>query len=426
VSDGNSLALSFNCSDGADTGDFSITFVDSTEQTATSDVITHTYPNHPPSVPVITAPVGGRNYTDLQAQNLTVGWNNATDVDGDSISYELQYSNDSGSMWSALGANESPYYWNASFLGFSQTIQMRIRANDPYNVTDWNSTGDFAIQFANVFGNGSSINSTITNLTATVNGETNVSNKSFEGVLEVAVTSGDQTILSFDYNFSNGFLIDFADVDIANGSEDGRAYLSISGFDSTGIVGGKTATMYGIDTDYNRVCVKDEEGAEATSISQYCSGNGERSVICDGEGHSGYMCTIEGTTLTISGLRHSALIQYTPRQSSSSPSSGSGGIPVYNQPVSNATLPPVQPPVENATLPIENITTPAKNDTIPVVKPVKNESKLPPIVLEIPEGAMPAFEIGAYLVPFCGIAIVIAAVAAYVLFFRKERAFRLK
>ena len=187
----------------------------------------------------------------------------------------------------------------------------------------------------NVFGDGSSINTTnstgLNNVTVTIEGNSSVNGTLQTDVKTVNITNGTLPLFVFEYNFT-GSELNFSNVSIEAGTdEDGKAYASISGINSSQISAeGKTLYMYNADTTINGVCVKDEEGAAHASISSTCTGGNETSVRCDGASHSGYVCTYSGTTAIITGLRNSAAIQFsatsgTPAAASTS-SNGGGAV----------------------------------------------------------------------------------------------------
>ena len=326
TTNGNSLTAIFNCTGTPNTAAyFNITFNDTFNQSAQTATARAYYPNQPPTAPALASPLDGQIFTDVQSGNITVSWSSSTDADGDNASYELQYSNDSGATWNALPANQSPYYWNASSLAPLSTYHLQVRAKDPYNATGWNAIG-LVIQKANVFGNGSAINvstnSSTTNLTASIDSYQNVSNTAQSDVHTVDITSNDQPLFVFSFNFTNATL-NFSQVNIeAGNTTGGAAYASISGVNSSNIVeGGKTIYMYNANSTINSVCVKDEEGATYSIITDTCNGADEYLVPCDGTLRYGqYNCTWESSsTLEVSGLSHSAVMQLSaPAQSSQS------------------------------------------------------------------------------------------------------------
>ena len=233
--------------------------------------------------------------------------------------------------------NESSIIW---------TLDMR----SPWagNDVDWHP---HLVPRPNVFGNGSSIHtsgsSSLSNVTAAISGNTDVNGTEQDDVKTVNISNSGATLFVFDYNFTDSSL-NFSAVSIAQGTVGGKAYASITGLNSSNIVGGKTLYMYNADTSISNVCVKDEEGAVYTAISATCTAANEHSVACDGISHSGYTCAYNGTTAIIAGLQHSAAIQLsstpsptpTPSPSGGSSNNGGGsiGIGLIMPPIKQTTI----------------------------------------------------------------------------------------
>jgi len=118
-------------------------------------------PNNIPSVPVRVAPLNGPNFAD---RNVTLSWSASSDVDGDTLTYDWQVSdqavfsnivksgNSGQNLSSDVYLSPGNYYW-------------RVRANDSMGVSDWSvqsSAPDFKIMAA----------PTITNIKAIILNET--------------------------------------------------------------------------------------------------------------------------------------------------------------------------------------------------------------------------------------------------------------
>lgn len=86
--------------------------------------------NSTPSAPVVTAPNGGENIN----ASVSVTWNNGTDPDGDTLSYDVDYTRDGGSTWVNLvtGTASLSYAWNTSGVTASAACRVRVRSRDPY------------------------------------------------------------------------------------------------------------------------------------------------------------------------------------------------------------------------------------------------------------------------------------------------------
>jgi hypothetical protein len=79
----------------------------------------------------------------------------------------------------------------------------------------------------------------------------------------------------------------------------------------------------------DNVCIKDLEIASITEISGDCSETDEVALKCDGTEKSGYVCVVEDGRYKILGLLHSGVLEYAPKEDSSSdtkkPSTSGGG-----------------------------------------------------------------------------------------------------
>lgn len=193
----------------------------------------------------------------------------------------------------------------------------------PFNNTTvagrWNHTGEDCRPYVQraASGNASSVNTTITGLNVTIGGTGNFTGKGFANNSTVNFTTPEGALVSFNYDFASSS-INFSAVSIENGTSGGAAYASISGINSSFVVGTKTITLHGANPAYAQVCIRDENGATHASISAACTGENEHIVSCDGTLQNGYNCSLSGTTLTIAGLNHSAVSQFSPPASSSS------------------------------------------------------------------------------------------------------------
>ncbi|MFA6908167.1 MAG: hypothetical protein WC263_05065, partial [Candidatus Micrarchaeia archaeon] len=171
-------------------------------------------------------------------------------------------------------------------------------------------------------GNASSINATgAANLTVEINGIANISGTGFGQNATVNISSSEGTILAFNYNFTVSGL-DFTAITMENGTDNSKAYTLVSGINSSSLVGTKTLYIYNANPGYTWLCIKDAEVASHSDISASCTGANETLLACDGTPQSGYSCSMNGTTLTVSGLTHSAVIQYSPPAPSSSATGG--------------------------------------------------------------------------------------------------------
>jgi len=128
--------------------DFVIPFVNGTGRieirNATGDVlITKNVSENAPTVNV-TYPNGGEVLEP--SVNQTITWN-ATDIDGDQLTYDVLYSSDGGQNWAPLATDVSDAYytWNVSQFSSTDTYLVRVVANDGVNIGEDVSDGNFTI-----------------------------------------------------------------------------------------------------------------------------------------------------------------------------------------------------------------------------------------------------------------------------------------
>ncbi len=332
----NTLYALFKCNGTALTSDnITIRFNDTGGLSAsTSGNVT--YPNQAPTQPGFLQPSGGQSYIGDAASNISATWSASTDADGDSLTYTLDYSPNSGTSWLSINASAaSPYYWNASALAPNSTYRVRLTVSDSYATQNVSSTRDVTILSRNVFGNQSTLGGGLPSPAIEINGTAYNGTPAFDGEIPVAINitlsnSSSAQVVSFTYNFSETY-INFTAMNITNGTLSGsngsRAFIYVQGVDASAVVGTKSLTLYGVNTNYTNICVKDMDGATADSITSNCTGAYETNVSCDLTNQSGYLCAIDGTTLTVSGLSHSAVVQLggeavSPAGSTSASSSG--------------------------------------------------------------------------------------------------------
>lgn len=107
--------------------------------------------NTPPTTPTLLTPNGGENID----ANCTITWEAASDPDGDSLTYELQYSLNNGGSWANIvtGRTGTSYDWNTSTLPDGNQCLVRIRAKDSTGLySDYDqSDAVFTISHGKVF-----------------------------------------------------------------------------------------------------------------------------------------------------------------------------------------------------------------------------------------------------------------------------------
>jgi PGF-pre-PGF domain-containing protein len=163
--------------------------------------------------------------------------------------------------------------------------------------------------FLSLIGNSSDINTTLANVTVTINGTNATNATTVNTTAPVIVSSKGLPVLSFNYNFTLNPL-NFSAITINNGSRAGATFLVVDGVNTTGAqVGAKTFYLYNVSTSFNGICIQNVENA--TVPSQTCSNPGEYALLCNGVVRSGVTCTKSdgNTTLTVSGLQNSGVAQ---------------------------------------------------------------------------------------------------------------------
>ncbi len=277
--------------------------------------ISMNFANSSPSFSLL-SPASGLNTTET---NVSFSWN-ATGGFGGNYSCSLYVDGALNQSGIAAVNNSLATAYATSNLSYGAHNWSVTCADDFGNSNSSPSIAFQAVQTV-VSGNGSNINTTLPNVTATINGTNVSSGTALNATLPVNISSAGVQVLLFTFNFSNSSL-NFSAISINNTTVSGRSFFSVSGIPSSAIIGGKTITIYGINTAYGYACVKDEENVN--SITLDCTGATETSVACDGVSHSGYTCTISGTTLSVSGLNHSGVQQYQPPATSTN-GDGTGG-----------------------------------------------------------------------------------------------------
>ena len=185
------------------------------------------------------------------------------------------------------------------------------RAATPTGNSSWTNAST-AMVSAPATGNASSINATgTTNLTVQINGITNISGTGFGENATVNISSAEGIVLLFNYNFTLSGL-DFTSISMENGTDNSKVYTIVSGINTSALVGTKTIYIYNADPSYTQICIKDEEGASYSDITASCTGTNEHILTCNGTLQSNYTCSMNNTTITVAGLTHSAVAQFSP------------------------------------------------------------------------------------------------------------------
>ena len=149
----------------------------------------------------------------------------------------------------------------------------------------------------------------LNNSTVMINGTLSSNETVYNEVLPVVIEENNEPVLAFEHDFENSTL-DLSSINITVGVSSGASYIQISGVNASGgMVGTKTAYLHNASLSYDSVCVKDAENVTIGQVSVKCNSGDETLVKCDASLYSGYVCTRNGTTLKVSGLKHSTLLQ---------------------------------------------------------------------------------------------------------------------
>jgi len=196
-------------------------------------------------------------------------------------------------------------------------------------------------------------------LNVTINGAVPETDTYYGGVETVNITSSNVTV-TFDFNFGSASL-NLSKVNITAGTSGDKSFLAIAGVNATGGQSGtKTVKLYNVSGTYNGLCVKDAEGVSYLEISSDCTGSDETKLKCDGVAVNGKTCTQSGSTLTVSGLTHSAVMQLsvaTTTNTGGVSTSWSGGLPAPTaSPTPAVTATPTATPAAS-TIPTVTVST---------------------------------------------------------------------
>ncbi len=145
-------------------------------------------------------------------------------------------------------------------------------------------------------------------------------------VQRVKIEDGNDTLVEFDYDFSNELALDEVKIE-KEVSGDSKGKLLIKGINLSS--GTKTVYLSRIKAN-DLICIKDVEIDSLDEISGGCNANGEFKITCDGTIQNGYNCSVLNNTYKITGLNHSGIVEYEvppqPQQPASTPTpAGSGG-----------------------------------------------------------------------------------------------------
>lgn len=192
-------------------------------------------------------------------------------------------------IWNCLARD---IYGNSSF-GSNRTLNVKFLDNDNDGVKD---------DLDKFYYNESYVNTTgVSDFNITIGG--NSTSGSFDGVSEVAFYSSGSKLVNFSYNFTKN-LFDLSKVSIIKGTN--SIIINLSGQLQSDF----NKTVYIEDNNFVSLCVKDSEITSISEVSSGCDGVNETdftsclgfSVVINGTS-----CVDEGSVISVSNLKYSAI-----------------------------------------------------------------------------------------------------------------------
>jgi len=127
-------------------------------------------------------------------------------------------------------------------------------------------------------------------------------------MLKVLFKQGNDIIFEVNQNYSD-YPLNLSGVNISKQSASAtKAYIIINGLE----LQNNTKTLYlnRLNTNLNYVCIKDAEIKNILEISKECNSDNEYLVPCNGNNFKGYTCSKTDNYYIITGLKHSAVMEY--------------------------------------------------------------------------------------------------------------------
>jgi hypothetical protein len=147
-----------------------------------------------------------------------------------------------------------------------------------------------------------------TNYKISISGNSDLK-KNYTGLNKVAIRDkNNQTeIISFDFNFSKKEL-DLSYFNFNIGKNQNKSYIIVTGLDLENFT--KSVKIERLNKTSKNVCIADKEIESINEISNNCNGMSESLILCDGKEYNGYKCIIEQNDFIVSGLKHSAVLEF--------------------------------------------------------------------------------------------------------------------
>ena len=229
---------------------------------------------------------------------------NATDLDGDLLSYSID-----DPSFSQIGNN---FTWNTTGDD-GGTYVLTVNVSDGENVTSKELTLFVEAPSHNVTGNASTLNST-NMITVRIGDETNLS-QNFTGVKLVNLTDVlNNPLMTFMWNFTNASLsLNFT---IEYSSSTKSLYVH-----NLNLPVGVTKALYLPTSGVSYICIIDNATALPGDVSSSCTSSGEVKITCPAT-VGNYTCSTEGSYYKITNLTNTVVKG---KATSSGGSSGGGG-----------------------------------------------------------------------------------------------------
>ncbi|MBI5388967.1 S8 family serine peptidase [Candidatus Woesearchaeota archaeon] len=268
------------------------------------------------AIPVMAA-IANTTANELQRVNISA---NATDADGDALTYAINDSRFSQSVntftWNTTLTDAGTYAlrFNVSdgaAVAYRDVVLTIINVPDcdndslPY-YADTDDDGDGILDDVDPFvGCSDAISTSSTGVAVLLNNSSNTSG-SLNSTENVTLQVGNETVVEFSFNFSNASLRLY-NVSLERQTT-GYGAFAIANLTLPSSVT-KSIYISKVNTSWQNACIRDIGSTTISSISAGCNATNETYISCNNTTQSGYTCFDLGSTFKITGLRHSAVAQ---------------------------------------------------------------------------------------------------------------------
>lgn len=178
-----------------------------------------------------------------------------------------------------------------------------------------------------VIGNESLIKTKL-NLSIEIGNFTNFNFTNLSGKKKIKIKNKllNKSIVEFEFNFNkSSFYVPNVSIDM-NKTNENKSYLIVRGIE---LEENTTKTVrFERVTNTDKVCIKDAEVENISQLTSNCSGESEYLLTCDGNiSYNQYSCMLNGSEFIVSGLNHSAVVEFEEVETSSPVNGGGGGSP---------------------------------------------------------------------------------------------------